>query len=199
MRMTERVSHDQEMRYANKENVKSEGYEDYEAMISKLSRGSSKSSKESTKYRQSTGSDVFVNKARSSLAASNYHAFGHLPQYDGAGDTLLSSNQQARSSNVQVDNSSPKRKDAKYLQTRPSEGGQVESRAEQAKSYQVGRTDSYDYGGLTRNDFMVASDRPSDVRKHGEHVDRYFELLREDELRELSASKDKDPITQRRL
>lgn len=196
---TKRVDQDLEEYYANKENLKSEGHQD---MISWFGRGLSRDGEESSKPRQSAGSETVFNKARSSLAASSYQAFGQLPQYDGAGEALMSSNPQTLSTNAQINGSSPRRQNANKRGIRPSEdllGGQNSSRAEQAKSYDVGRTDSYDYRGLTRNDFTAAPDRPQDIRVHGEQVDRYFDRLYEDEVRELGASYKREAITQRRL
>ncbi|KAL8716948.1 MAG: hypothetical protein Q9225_005766 [Loekoesia sp. 1 TL-2023] len=194
-----RVDQGPEERYANKENIRSEGHQD---MINWFGRGLSRDSEESSKPRQSAGSETVINKARSSLAASSYHAFGQLPQYDGAGEALMSSNHQAHSTNSQINGSSPRRQNTDNRRAKPSEdllGGQAPSRAEQAKAYDVGRTDSYDYRGLTRNDFTAAPDRPQDIRVHGEQVDRYFDRLYEDEVRELGASYEREAVTQRRF
>ncbi|KAL8807962.1 MAG: hypothetical protein Q9182_000428 [Xanthomendoza sp. 2 TL-2023] len=105
------------------------------------------------------------NKARSSLAASNYQATGRLPQYDGAGDAVASRDSQAR---------------LKDLQT--------SSRREQAQEYDVGPTDSYDYRGLTRKDFLVTPDGPSNRALHYRQVERFFDRLSEEELQEVAAA-----------
>ncbi|KAL8812855.1 MAG: hypothetical protein Q9200_000713 [Gallowayella weberi] len=106
-----------------------------------------------------------ANKARSSLAASSYQATGRLPQYDGAGDAVAPRDSQAR---------------LKDLQT--------SSRREQAQEYDVGPTYNYDYRGLTRKDFLVAADGPSDRALHYRQVDRFFDRLSEEELREMAAA-----------
>ncbi|KAI4174423.1 MAG: hypothetical protein LQ343_002360 [Gyalolechia ehrenbergii] len=200
-RTNERIGQNREKQHANKENIKSDGYQDMMGWRGR-SRGSSMSSGELTNPWQSPDSDAIANKARSSLAASSHHAFGQLPQYDGAGDALMSANHQAQSTDSKVSGPSSRRRRKKNGKAKASEDvlvGQTVSREEQAKAYDVGRTDSYDYRGLTQTLFMAAPDQAQDMRVHGEHVDRYFDRLYEEELGELGASNGRDPVNQRRL
>lgn len=185
---------------ANKENFKSEGYED---TTSRHSRGLGKNEYDSPNAYQSAGQIIFPNKARSSLAASSYHAMGRLPQYDGAGEEALSSsNFQTRPALPQHDGSSsgPERK--KTLPdgsaADPTISGPC-SRLEQAKLYDVGPTDTFDYRGLTSKDFSTMPDRPSNARSHYQDVDRYFDRLRAEELLDISTELGSDSITHRRL
>ncbi|KAL8652569.1 MAG: hypothetical protein Q9210_002613 [Variospora velana] len=166
--------------YKNKENVKSEGYSNFINWY----QGLSKASEDSSKSNQNTDADAMANKAPSSLAASSYHAFGQLPQYDGAGDAMASG-------------SSPQRKTRKDKYSKPTEdlsGDQGKSRAALAEAYDVGPTETYDYRGLTKKAFTAASDRPSNARVHRENVDRFLSRIAEEELNEVAASYGRKPI-----
>lgn len=165
----------------NKENFRSEGYPNFINWY----QGLGKASEDSSKSNQSTDADAMANKAQSSLAASSYHAFGQLPQYDGAGDAMASG-------------SSPRRGTRKDKEAKPTEdllGGQAVSRAALAEAYDVGRTETYDYRGLTKKDFTAAKDRPLNPRVHGEKVDRFLDRIAEEELEEVTAAYGRNPIT----
>ncbi|KAL8912525.1 MAG: hypothetical protein Q9171_002466 [Xanthocarpia ochracea] len=179
-------------RLANKENVRSDDYHD---TISAYGRGYSPGMKESPNRQQSAVQDVLAHKARSSLAASSYQAVGRLPQYDGAGDALVSSNRQAdgTSGEHRRSNNNNVRSAGDSNSENPS------SRRQQAKLYEVAPTGEYDYRGLTRKDFIMASDRPSDRSGHYQHVDRFLNRLREEELQEVSAQHGREPAEYRRL
>lgn len=185
MLINEGLEQERARRHANKENVKSEGYQDIISWYRGLGRGSG----DSTKSYQGTGSDTKTHKARSSLAASSYHAFGQLPQYDGAGDALVNGcTPQPRSRNDRAPG--------------PVEnliGCEDTARAEQAEAYDVGPTDTYDYRGLTRNEFTAAQDRPLNARVHRENVDRFLDRIQEEELNEVAATYGRDPITHHRM
>ncbi|KAL8731795.1 MAG: hypothetical protein Q9181_004185 [Wetmoreana brouardii] len=186
-------------RHANKENVKSEGYPD---AAHGFGGGLGKSSYNSFNNYPSMDQDAFANKARSSLAASSYHAMARLPQYDGAGDALSSSSRGARSALPQNDGSASRLGGEKDVPAGSAQNGvHVEyfSRLEQAKLYDVGSTDKYDYRGLTRKEFSVAPDRPSKPRIHNGSVDRYFLDLGEEEFREMSATGNLDASSHRLL
>ena len=179
-------------RLANKENVRSDDYHD---TLSTYGRGYSPGMKESPNRQQSAVQDVLAHKARSSLAASSYQAVGRLPQYDGAGDALVSSNRQG-------DGTSGENRRNNNNNVSPAGDPNSEkhsSRRQQAKVYEVGPTGEYDYRGLTRKDFLLASDRPSDRSGHYQHVDRLFDRVREEELQEVSAQHGREPAEYRRL
>ncbi|KAL8989975.1 MAG: hypothetical protein Q9177_001258 [Variospora cf. flavescens] len=166
--------------YKNKENVKSEGYTNFVNWY----QGLSKASEDSSKWNKNTDADPMANKAPSSLAASSYHAFGQLPQYDGAGDAMASG-------------SSPQRKTRMDKESEPTRGlsdDQGKSQATMAEAYDVGPTETYDYRGLTRKAFTAASDRPSNARVHRENVDRFLSRIAEEELNEVAASYGRKPI-----
>ncbi|KAL8731179.1 MAG: hypothetical protein Q9166_003586 [cf. Caloplaca sp. 2 TL-2023] len=195
-------------RLPGKENVKSE---DYQNPASGYGRGVGKNINELSNPHQSERQDMFANKARSSLAASSYHAVGRLPQYDGAGDLLISSDRQARSSGLKNEgasaslqrndntNANEAEDNAKVNQADKPKSPATSSRREQAKKYDVGPTDDYDYRGVTRKDFTVAPDRPSDLKAHCREVDRFFDRLIEEELQEVAATHGRDPSTYRRI
>ncbi|KAI4289752.1 MAG: hypothetical protein L6R35_000975 [Caloplaca aegaea] len=166
--------------YKNKENVKSEGYPNFINWY----QGLSKANEDSFKWNKNTDADPMANKAPSSLAASSYHAFGQLPQYDGAGDAMASG-------------SSPQRKTRMDKESEPTKGlsdDQGKSRAAMAEAYDVGPTETYDYRGLTRKAFTAASDRPSNARVHRQTVDRFLSRIAEEELNEVAASYGRKPI-----
>ncbi|KAL9601413.1 MAG: hypothetical protein Q9179_002889 [Wetmoreana sp. 5 TL-2023] len=178
-------------RHANKENVKSEGYPD---ATHGYGGGLGKSNYNSSNNYPSMDQDTFANKARSSLAASSYHAMGRLPQYDGAGDALSSSSRGARSTLPQNDGSAFRLGGEKDVPASSADNGahlEYSSRLEQAKSYDVGSTDKYDYRGLTAQEFSMEPDQPSNPRIHNGRVDRYFLDLGEEEFREMSATLDR--------
>ncbi|KAL9013796.1 MAG: hypothetical protein Q9173_001540 [Seirophora scorigena] len=167
--------------HKNKENVRSEGYPNFINWY----QGLGKASEDSSKSNQSTDADTMANKAPSSLAASSYHAFGQLPQYDGAGDAMASG-------------SSPRRGTRIDKEAKPTEdllGVQAMSRAALAEAYDVGRIETYDYRGLTKKDFSAAKDQPLNPRVHGEKVDRFLDRIAEEELDEVTAAYGRNPIT----
>ncbi|KAL9594612.1 MAG: hypothetical protein Q9219_006942 [cf. Caloplaca sp. 3 TL-2023] len=182
-----------------KENIKSDGHQD---ISSWMTRGSSRGSQQSFGHYRNNGSDTVIGKARSSLAASTYQAFGQLPQYDGAGDALMSSNNHGRTTNGQTNGSSSQRRGGRTSQTRPSEtlsNGERATRAEQARSYDVGHTVNYDYRGILRKDFTAAPDHSEDVYSHHAAVDRYFDRIHQQESQELAGAHGAEPIGERRL
>lgn len=175
-------------RLAGKENIRSD---DYHESSSGQDEGIGKSIDCLSNLRQTAVQDMLANKARSSLAASSYHASGSLPQYDGAGDAATSSDSQARLKDVQAGGASAgfQRED----KAAANQGGEYtspahSSRREQAKEYDVGPSDSYDYRGLTRKDFIVAPDRPRNRVAHHRLVEGFFDRLQEEELREMAAT-----------
>ncbi|KAL8780637.1 MAG: hypothetical protein Q9213_006373 [Squamulea squamosa] len=188
----ERSEQEAAKRLANKENVKSDDYHD---TISGYGRRLGKAIKDPSNPRQSPLQDILAHKARSSLAASSYQAVGRLPQYDGAGDALVSSNRQGEGATSGVGRSTTN--DSKASGGPDSD--KATSRREQAKLYDVGATDEYDYRGLTRKHFTVAPDRPSDLRAHQQYVDRFLDRIREEELQEVAATHGRDPVVHRRL
>ncbi|KAL8831833.1 MAG: hypothetical protein Q9170_005129 [Blastenia crenularia] len=192
MHANEPMGQGQGQRNMGKENIKSEGYQD---MVSWLGRGSSKTSEEYSQPLQNMCFNPVTNKARSSLAASSYHAFGQLPQYDGAGDAL---NHQAHASDASAPKS-PRQRRHEAKAVNELSDRQTVSRAEQAKDYDVRQTSNYDYRGLTRSRFLAAVDQPQDSRAHYEQVDRYFDHLYEDETRELAVSAGRESISKGQL
>ncbi|KAL8714343.1 MAG: hypothetical protein Q9220_001676 [cf. Caloplaca sp. 1 TL-2023] len=174
---------------ANKENIKSDDYQGswgaYAKMPEKVVPGLSRPF-------QSVDEGSVIHKAQSSLAASRYHAIGRLPQYDGAGEALLSTSRPARPTNPLGDVSSVRRQEEKRTDissTRDQKAHGVSSRREQAASHDVGPTDGYDYRGLTRVAFTHAPDRPSDRQMHHQQIDRYFDRLRDEELQESAVQR----------
>ncbi|KAL8751935.1 MAG: hypothetical protein Q9184_005897 [Pyrenodesmia sp. 2 TL-2023] len=172
-------------RAANKENVKSEGHQD---MIG-WNRGLGRSSEDSSRSHQAMDWDSMTHKAQSSLASSSYHAFGHLPQYDGAGDTLGN----GRTSGP----SSSNKQGSEAVGDSPVDQGPT--RADRAAAYDVGATDAYDYRGLTRREFAATRDRPLNARVHRENVDRFLDRIQEEELKEVAATNGKAPGVHLRL
>lgn len=168
-------------RGANKENVRSEGHQSTFSWY----RGLGRSSEESFKSHQATDPDSMAHKARSSLASSSYHAFGHLPQYDGAGDAPT-----------------PAPSPSKEPGADEVEGLQIDqsaTRAERAEAYDVGVTDTYDRRGLTRHEFAATRDRPLNARLHRENVDRLLDRIQEEELNEVAATCGKNPSAHLRM
>lgn len=167
-------------RGANKENVKSEGHQDTISWY----RGLGRSSEDSSRSHRATDLDSMAHKARSSLASSSYHAFGHLPQYDGAGDAPV----KGRTARPSASNERGPEAVGDSLVD------QGLTRADRAAAYDVGATDGYDHRGLTRHEFAATPDRPLNARVHREKVDRFLDRIQEEEVNEVAATYGKTPI-----
>lgn len=167
-------------RRANKENVKSEGHQDTISWY----RGLGRSSEDSSRSHQATDTDSMAHKARSSLASSSYHAFGHLPQYDGAGDTPVNGRTPGPSASNER---GPEAAGDSLVDQGPT-------RADRAAAYDVGATDTYDRRGLTRHEFAATRDRPLNARVHRENVDRFLDRIQEEELKEVAATSGKKSL-----
>ncbi|KAL9607904.1 MAG: hypothetical protein Q9167_007225 [Letrouitia subvulpina] len=156
-------------RNANKENVRSEGYQD-QSQSGDLGPVGLRFTD------QSSPSDIsqstFAIKARSSLAASIYHAHGQLSQFDGAGDALTSTTSHDRNGVA--------------VGSQEFSEGEILSRREQACQYHVGPRGKFDNRGLTVEAFNARANRPVDVEVHHSEVDRYFNKIREQERQEIA-------------
>ncbi|KAL9044465.1 MAG: hypothetical protein Q9214_002398, partial [Letrouitia sp. 1 TL-2023] len=156
-------------RSANKENVRSEEYQD-QSQTGDLSPGGFHFTDRLSPSDMSQS--TLAIKARSSLAASICHAHGQLSQFDGAGDALTSTTSHVRNG-------------AAAGSQELFEGDNL-SRREQARRYYGGPRDKFDNRGLTIEAFNARSNRPVDVEAHHNEVDCYFNKIHEQERQEIA-------------
>ena len=184
-------------RQMNKENIKSEGYDD---ATSRYGRGLGMSQHSWRNAYQSEDGSVFSSKACSSLAASNYHATGRLPQYDGAGEEALGSSSSQPGSDMQRNNhmqAAQGRKAGATAKAAQNAASVLEpsSRLEQARLYDVGPSNNYDYRGITKKAFATVADPPADLRAHYHGVGRYFDHLRAEEQLDIATGHGPDVVS----
>ncbi|KAL8873092.1 MAG: hypothetical protein Q9174_001380 [Haloplaca sp. 1 TL-2023] len=193
---TTRVENSPARRQMNKENIRSEGYDDASC---RYGRGLGMSQYNSRNAYQSEDSSFFSSKARSSLAASNYHATGRLPQYDGAGEEALGSSSSQLGSSMQRNNNMQAAHGRKAGPTARSAHIEPSSRFEQAQLYDVGPTNNYDYRGITKKAFATVADPPDDLGAHYHEVGRYFDRLRAEEQLDIATGLGPDVPSYNRL
>ena len=165
-------------RDANKENVRSEGYQD---IAHSKDSGHAESRLRGRLSPPETGYSSFAIKARSSLAASIYQARGQLSQFDGAGDLLHISSSRSRNGSV-----APASDRTANASRQPPSAPTTATlaRREQARNYDVGSINDFDYRGVTKDVFNARSKEPMHFGAHYNSVDHYFETLRQQEREE---------------
>ncbi|KAI4200515.1 MAG: hypothetical protein LQ350_003885 [Teloschistes chrysophthalmus] len=190
MRAVQRAEEEWKQNNANKENVKSEGYQD---SLFEYGRGA-KYNYDAADAHQNADQGGYSNKTGSSLAASNYHATGRMPQYDGAGEEALVATTSTNRKGVNEVRSEAKteaRREPRHEVTGQS-GAAVDlsrsSRLEKAKQWDVDMRKGYDNRGLQAEDFNKDADvpGPAEAQAHCDRVDRYFDRLFNEELQELA-------------
>ncbi|KAL8769536.1 MAG: hypothetical protein Q9194_005417 [Teloschistes cf. exilis] len=178
MQAVQRAEQEWNTNDANKENVKSEGYQD---SMFEYGRGA-KYKYDAANAHQNADQGGNSNKTGSSLAASSYQATGRMPQYDGAGEEALAATSRKGVNEV--------RSEPKHEAISPSGaavGMESSSRLEQAKLWDVDPSKKYDKRGLEKEDFKMDADvpGPAEAQAHCDRVDQYFDRLWNEELHDL--------------
>ncbi|KAL9579237.1 MAG: hypothetical protein Q9212_005224 [Teloschistes hypoglaucus] len=196
LQAVQRAEEEWKQKNANKENVKSEGYQD---SMFEYGRGA-KYNYDGADAHQNADQGGYRNKTGSSLAASNYHATGRMPQYDGAGGEALVATTSTNRKGVKEVRSEARPEPRAEARREPRHevigqgGGAVglerSSRLEKAKQWEVDMTKDYNNGGLKGEDFKKDADEPGagEAQAHCARVDLYFDRLHNEELQELATA-----------